>query len=242
MFRSCTLVRGRNGAAPKAAPKTETQVKGNNMKRILFAATSVIALSTAAFAAIDINDLDTNGDNGASFEEVTAKAPTLNKLEFDDIDTNDNNIWDANEMTGDAQALLIRYMEGESTTQDDFKLDTDKNEKISLAEVNAVAPSVTQLEFDDIDTNDDNHWDATELNADAQGLLRRDTPSQDSSGPYDITSLDTDGDNAASIEEVMAKHPKISKEEFLEVDADGSNKWDREEIMGSVAQGYLGRT
>ena len=97
------------------------------------------------------------------------------------------------------------------------------------------------MEFDEIDTNDNNQWDPNELNADAQGLLRRDTASEDSKGPFDITSLDTDGDNAASIDEVMAKHPTISKEEFVEVDANGSNMWDREEIMGSVAQGYLGR-
>ena len=213
------------------------------MKRILFAATSFIALSTAAFAAVDIKDLDMNGDNGASFEEVTAKAPSLTQLEFDGIDTNDNNAWDANEMTGDAQALLVRYMQGELKTQDQFKLDTNKDGNVSMAEVNAVAPSVTQLEFDAVDTNDDNNWDPTELNADAQGLLRRDTTaSADSSGPYDIFSLDTNGDNAVSIEEVMAKHPKISKEEFIEVDTNGSNMWDREEIMGSVAQGYLGRT
>lgn len=213
------------------------------MKRILFAATSLIALSTTAFAAVDIKDLDMNGDNGASFEEVTAKAPSLTQLEFDGIDTNDNNAWDANEMTGDAQALLVRYMQGELKTQDQFKLDTNKDGNVSMAEVNAVAPSVTQLEFDAVDTNDDNNWDPTELNADAQGLLRRDTTaSADSSGPYDIFSLDTNGDNAVSIDEVMAKHPKISKEEFIEVDTNGSNMWDREEIMGSVAQGYLGRT
>ncbi len=212
------------------------------MKRMLFAATSVFALSTAAFAAVDIKDLDTNADNGASFAEVTAKAPSLTQLEFDGVDTNDNNMWDANELNADAQALLVRYMEGELQTQDAFKLDTDKDGMVSMAEVNAVAPSVTQLEFDGVDTNDNNQWDANELNADAQGLLRRDTAaSSDSSGPYDMASLDTNGDNAASVEEVMAKHPNISKEEFVEVDANGSNAWDREEIMGSLAQGYLGR-
>ena len=111
-----------------------------------------------------------NGDIGASFEEVTAKAPSLTQLEFDTIDLNDNNMWDANEMTGDAQALLVRYMQGELKTQDDFTLDTDKDGMVSMAEVNAVAGSVTQLEFDEVDTNDNNQWDPNELNADAQGL------------------------------------------------------------------------
>ena len=111
-----------------------------------------------------------NGDIGASFEEVTAKAPSLTQLEFDMIDLNDNNMWDANEMTGDAQALLVRYMQGELKTQDDFTLDTDKDGMVSMAEVNAVAGSVTQLEFDEVDTNDNNQWDPNELNADAQGL------------------------------------------------------------------------
>ena len=111
-----------------------------------------------------------NGDNGASFEEVTAQAPSLTQLEFDTIDLNDNNLWDANEMTGDAQALLVRYMQGELKTQDDFTLDTDKDGMVSMAEVNAVAGSVTQLEFDEVDTNDNNQWDPNELNADAQGL------------------------------------------------------------------------
>ena len=211
------------------------------MKRILFAATSFIALSTAAFAAVDIKDLDMNGDNGASFEEVTAKAPSLTQLEFDQIDTNDNNAWDANEMTGDAQALLVRYMEGQSKTQDAMSLDTDKDSMVSFGEVSAFAPTITQAEFDEVDTNDNNQWDANEFTDVAQGFLRRDMASESSVGPFDITSLDTDGDNAASIDEVMAVNPKISKEEFTEVDANGSNMWDREEIMGSVAQGYLGR-
>jgi hypothetical protein len=211
------------------------------MKRILLAATSLIALSTVAFGAVDIKDLDMDGDSAATFAEVTAKAPSLTQLEFDEVDTNDNNAWDANELNADAQGLLTRYMEGELKTQDEFTLDNDKDGMVSMAEVNAVAPSVTQLEFDEVDTNDNNQWDPNELNADAQGLLRRDTASEDSNGPYDMASLDTDGDNAASVEEVMAKHPTISKEEFVEVDANGSNMWDREEIMGSVAQGYLGR-
>ena len=111
-----------------------------------------------------------NGDNGASFEEVTAKAPSLTQLEFDTIDLNDNNMWDANEKTGDAQALLVRYMQGELKTQDDFTLDTDKDGMVSMAEVNAVAGAVTQSEFNDVDTNDNNQWDPNELNADAQGL------------------------------------------------------------------------
>lgn len=211
------------------------------MKRILLAATSLIALSTAAIAAVDIKDLDMDGDSAATFAELTAKAPSLTQLEFDEVDTNDNNAWDANELNADAQALLTRYMEGELKTQDEFTLDADKDGMVSMMEVNAVAPSITQLEFDEIDTNDNNQWDPNELNADAQGLLRRDTASEDSNGPYDMASLDTDGDNAASVEEVMAKHPTISKEEFIEVDANGSNMWDREEIMSSVAQGYLGR-
>ena len=211
------------------------------MKRILHAATSFFALSTVAFGAVDIKDLDTDGDSAATYAEVIAKAPSLTQLEFDEVDTNDNNTWDANELNADAQALLTRYMEGELQTQDEFTLDSDKDGMVSMMEVNAIAASVTQLEFDEIDTNDNNQWDPNELNADAQGLLRRDTASEDSKGPFDITSLDTDGDNAASINEVMAKHPTISKEEFVEVDANGSNMWDREEIMGSVAQGYLGR-
>lgn len=211
------------------------------MKRILLAATSFFALSTVAFGAVDIKDLDTDGDSAATYAEVIAKAPSLTQLEFDEVDTNDNNTWDANELNADAQALLTRYMEGELQTQDEFTLDSDKDGMVSMMEVNAIAASVTQLEFDEIDTNDNNQWDPNELNADAQGLLRRDTASEDSKGPFDITSLDTDGDNAASIDEVMAKHPTISKEEFVEVDANGSNMWDREEIMGSVAQGYLGR-
>jgi len=211
------------------------------MKRILLAATSVFALSTVAFAAVDIKDLDTDGDSAASFEEVTAKAPTLTKLEFDEIDTNDNNVWDANEMDGNAQALLVRYMEGQAATQDAATMDIDKDGMVSMAEVNAVAPSVTQTEFDEVDANDNNQWDSNEFTDTAQGYLRRDMAGQASSGPFDITSLDKDGDGAASIEEVMAVNSKISKEEFVEVDANGSNMWDREEIMGNVAQGYLGR-
>lgn len=211
------------------------------MKRILFAATSIIALSTAAYAAIDIKDLDANGDLSATFEEVTAKAPTLTKLEFDDIDSNDNNAWDANEMTGEAQGLLLRYMQGQSETQDAMTLDLDKDGMVSMAEVNAVAPSVTQTEFDEVDENDNSQWDSNEFSGVAQGYLRRDMASDISVGPFDITMLDTDGNNSASMDEIMVVNAKITASEFNEVDADGSNMWDREEIMSELAQGYLGR-
>lgn len=211
------------------------------MKRILFAATSIIALSTAAYAAIDIKDLDANGDLSATFEEVTAKAPTLTKLEFDDIDSNDNNAWDANEMTGEAQGLLLRYMQGQSETQDAMTLDLDKDGMVSMAEVNAVAPSVTQTEFDEVDENDNSQWDSNEFSGVAQGYLRRDMASDISVGPFDITMLDTDGNNSASMDEIMVVNSKITASEFNEVDADGSNMWDREEIMSELAQGYLGR-
>ena len=211
------------------------------MKRTLLAATSILAMTTVAFATVDIKELDMNGDNGASFEEVTAKAPSLTKLEFDQVDTNDNNAWDANELNADAQGLLARYMEGQSKTQDAMSLDTNKDSMVSFDEVTAFAPSVTQAEFDEVDSNDNNQWDSNEFNDTAQGFLRRDMASEASAGPFDMTSIDTNGDNAASIEEVMAVNPKISKEEFVEVDANGSNMWDREEIMGSLAQGYLGR-
>lgn len=211
------------------------------MKRILFAATSIIALSTAAYAAIDIKDLDANGDLSATFEEVTAKAPTLTKLEFDDIDSNDNNAWDANEMTGEAQGLLLRYMQGQSETQDAMTLDLDKDGMVSMAEVNAVAPSVTQTEFDEVDENDNSQWDSNEFSGVAQGYLRRDMASDISVGPFDITMLDTDGNNSASMDEIMVVNSKITASEFNDVDADGSNMWDREEIMSELAQGYLGR-
>lgn len=211
------------------------------MKRILLAATSIIAMSTVAYGAVDIKDLDMDGDSGASFAEVTAKAPTLTQLEFDEIDTNDNNVWDVNELTGEAQGLLARYMEGQAPTQDAMTLDVDKDGMVSMAEVNAVAPSVIQTEFDEIDTNDNNQWDSNEINGVAQGYLRRDMAAETSPGAFDITSIDTDGDGAASMEEVMALNATITAEEFTEVDANGSNMWDREEIMGSVAQGYLGR-
>ena len=113
------------------------------MKRILLAATSFFALSTVAFGAVDIKDLDTDGDSAATYAEVIAKAPSLTQLEFDEVDTNDNNTWDANELNADAQALLTRYMEGELQTQDEFTLDSDKDGMVSMMEVNAIAASVT---------------------------------------------------------------------------------------------------
>jgi hypothetical protein len=120
-------------------------------------------------------------------------------------------------------------------------LDTDGDGSASYEEIVAIFPNLTKEEFAEVDTNGSNGWDADELLAGpAQGYLSRDEP-RDAAETIDIKDVDADGDAQATFEEVTAKYPSITKEEFVEIDQNGSNTWDIDEIYTDAAQGYLKR-
>lgn len=67
-------------------------------------------LVTALFAApvfAAVSDIDTDGDNLASYEEMVAKYTDLSEEIFAEIDTNDDGFVDDAEMTAAADAALL---------------------------------------------------------------------------------------------------------------------------------------
>ncbi|MGR3540211.1 MAG: hypothetical protein ACU0BS_02105 [Hasllibacter sp.] len=146
------------------------------MKRLAILTTAAALTGTAALAVQDIADVDLNGDGFASFFELRASYPGMQRVFFDDVDTNDDNRVDASELLApEAQTVLSRYEPaGDMDTLGIRGIDMDGDGFASFAELEAVYPGLQMVFFDDIDTNDDDRVDASELYADeAQIELNR---------------------------------------------------------------------
>ena len=217
------------------------------MNKFALATASILALGAGvAFAATDIAQLDTNKDGVLSYEELKAVAPSLTQVEFKQVDKDASNSWNIDELqSSDGQGYLAR--DNAAVTPDTgmvvdiSKLDTNGDGVASMAEVQAMDPAITDVEFREMDTDRSGTLDVNEIQSDkTQGYLRRD---EDVKGPMviDMAKLDTNGDGVASMQEVTAMHPGITDVEFREMDTDKSGSLDPSELQGSAAQGYLRR-
>ncbi|MGO4907820.1 hypothetical protein ACEN2J_05740 [Pseudorhodobacter sp. W20_MBD10_FR17] len=122
-------------------------------------------------------------------------------------------------------------------------LDTNADGSADFGEVRAVAPTISQEEYNSIDTDGSNGWDDTEFGMAAEMLLKH---LPESSGPaikLDLGSVDTNADGSADMGEVLAVSPTVTEAEFNMVDADGSGGWDEIEMTGTammlLAKGQL---
>ncbi len=122
-------------------------------------------------------------------------------------------------------------------------LDTNADGSADIGEVRAVAPTLTQEEFNTIDADASNGWDDNEIGL-ASDMLLKHLPK--SSGPavkLELATLDTNGDGSADIGEVRAVSPTVTQEEFNMIDADASAGWDDNEIGNAsdllLAKGYV---
>ena len=122
----------------------------------------------------DVASLDTDGSGFVSEAELAAAYPGLNAFDFDDIDTNNDNRLSSVELyDADAQVVISRYdatSGGVLVALD--ALDTDNSGFASLGELTAQYENLSQIDFDRIDTNNDDRISFSELyDIDAQIVL-----------------------------------------------------------------------
>ncbi|PRY95502.1 EF hand domain-containing protein [Hasllibacter halocynthiae] len=142
---------------------------------ILAAAAAAALAGTAAHAVQDIADVDLNGDGFASFGELRASYPGLQRVFFDDVDTNDDNRIDASELVApEAQTVLSRYEPADANVVGIRVIDADGDGLVSYDELERSYPGLQQGYYGRIDANGDGLVDANELYADeVQAELNR---------------------------------------------------------------------
>ena len=114
---------------------------------------------------VDVAGLDTDGSGFVSEAELAAAYPGLTSFDFDDIDANnDQRISSVELYNGDAQAIVSRYDAATSGVLVALDvIDTDNSGFASLSELSAQYRNLSQIDFDRIDTNNDNRISFNEL-------------------------------------------------------------------------------
>jgi hypothetical protein len=118
--------------------------------------------------------IDLNGDGFAEYDEITTVFTGLTPESFEIMDTNDDNRLSQVEVNDiEAQDILNRYRSTEDVATI-AAADVDQSGFLSSSELMAAYPGLTEVEFDQIDENNDERVSYTELYAtDAQNIVAR---------------------------------------------------------------------
>src|SRR5690606_25506101 len=120
------------------------------------------------------------------------------------------------------------------------QIDTDKDGFASMEELAAVYQGLTPGDFETMDANKDNRLDENELlSADAQAVLNRYSVTQEGASVVDVAALDADKDGFVSQEELLAVYPGVTPGEFEDMDQNGDNRLDSDELYGEAARTVL---
>lgn len=212
------------------------------MKRLLTATTAVFALTAgAALAATDIDAVDMDGDGFASVDEVRAAFPEFDVVFFDEIDTNDDNRISPEEiLETEAQDVLARYEMVPMENRVYVRVDADMNGYMEYDEIRAVFPDLSELDYEEIDNNDDNRVTYQEYyTTEAQDIMAR---ASGEASLMDIAEIDANGDDFADFNEMVAVYPGLSQLNFEEIDENDDNRLSSQELYSTEAQDILARS
>lgn len=207
------------------------------MTRHFVTLSAALLTSTAAFAVESVSDIDMNNDDFASYEELSAVYQGLTTEEYERIDTNDDNRVSAVELyDSDAQDIVSLY-EGDELPR--AVIDMNGDGFSDYGELSSVFTGLTEIEFDEMDANDDNRLSQFEIyDIDSQVILNRYRAMGDVAT---ISQADVDGDSFLSASELMSAYPGLTAVEFDEIDANDDNRVDFTELYDTEAQNIVSR-
>ena len=124
---------------------------------------------------LDLNAVDTDGDNFVSFTELAAAYPGLSANDLDDVDVNNDNRVAANELYAPkTREVLGRSAANGSSVVSLSKIDVDGSGFASAGELGSIYPGLSSLDFEEIDLNGDNRISFNELyDAEVREVLAR---------------------------------------------------------------------
>ena len=138
------------------------------MNRFATAAAAAILIAGPAFAIVDFEAVDTDGDDFIRLPEALAAYPEMDPTDFDRIDVDENRLIDPSEAaSAEGTAIFdgLARTEGAGSTAD-FDMaeyDTDGDTMMSYSEVVNRVPDVPQAYFQDFDLDNNGMLDSSEL-------------------------------------------------------------------------------
>jgi hypothetical protein len=209
------------------------------MKRIVLGTTAACFAATAGLAAVTIQDLDLTGDGFATFEEVQNAMPKMDMADFRLIDANNDMRLSTEEVNdASAQARLAEHAILQFRDRPIRNLDPDGDGFIGWNDIARIYPSMTRVTFQGIDSNGDNRLSYAEyFSTDAQVAI-----AQCSASTFqDLASLDANGDNFLSMEELKGGYPAVTAFDFQTIDLNRDNRISSVEYLSPTAQCLEGK-
>ena len=203
------------------------------MKRIVLGTTAACFAATAGLAAVTIQDLDLTGDGFATFEEVQNAMPKMDMADFRLIDANNDMRLSTEEVNdASAQARLAEHAILQFRERPIRNLDPDGDGFIGWNDIARIYPSMTRVTFQGIDSNGDNRLSYAEyFSTDAQVAI-----AQCSASTFqDLASLDANGDNFLSMEELKGGYPAVTAFDFQTIDLNRDNRISSVEYLSPTA-------
>lgn len=122
-----------------------------------------------------VSDVDTNGDRFLTIDELQATYDGFNDQDFRDLDLNNDQRVDAREFYQPAsQAVVTRYEMAPTTKMTIQQVDMDGDYFVTFDELKSAFPSVSEVDFKEIDMNGDRRIHSLEFyDSRAQIILDR---------------------------------------------------------------------
>ena len=203
--------------------------------KTLALALATTALAASAATAASVADFDRNGDRFASFAEVVAANPTIDRNDFREIDVNRDNRLSASEVQA-GEAILGRGMNPTGT----FLSTTDISggSFVGYGELQAAYPGLPTSQVRIIDQNKDGRISAVELAAGQADLGVYEDGSQIL---VSLDRVDTDGSGFASLGELQSVYPNLTANDLRFFDVNRDGRIDFTEFYSSDAIEVLGK-
>jgi len=206
------------------------------MKRFMMTAAVTALTGTVALAAVDVSDLDINGDSFVSMDELLVAYPNFDASFFDEIDTNDDGRIDSQELYEiEAQNILART----TAPQTNLMADMNNDGFVTFEELTTEIPGFSQYDFETLDSNDDGRLDFTEVQAPGASAIIN--GEQAAVTTIDLDSIDTDGDRFLSYGELLIGFPDVPQIGFDEIDLNDDGRLDFTELNSPGARTMLNK-
>lgn len=207
------------------------------MKTLIATIPAVLLGTTAALAVTSVSDIDTNNDDFASYEELSATYQGLSMEDFERIDANNDDRISPVELYAPEAQQIVSQHEGDELPR--FVIDLNGDGFSEYDEITTVFSDLSENDFRLMDTNNDNRLSQFEIyDLEAQTILNRYRSMEEVAT---VAKSDSNRDGFLDEAELMSAYPGLTENEFDTIDENGDNRVSFTEIYTIDAQNILAR-